>query len=71
MMMLMMTSAEIVELRERFGLTLKAFGELLDVSESTVCSWERGTRHPAWKHLVKLNELANPTNGKKKQKATA
>jgi DNA-binding transcriptional regulator YiaG len=54
----MLDAKAISEIRWKLRLTQAEFGALLDVTSSTVSLWEQGKRHPAWKQMVKLNELA-------------
>lgn len=56
--MVMITAEQIKLIREAMGLSLTDFAAVLGVSISTVCLWEQGHRHPRWKPMVKLNDLA-------------
>lgn len=42
------------ELRKEYGLTLKRFGEIIGVSESTVSLYETGKRQPDLEMLIKI-----------------
>jgi len=59
----MMTPEQIKKIRAELGMTAVAFAKCLGVSEDCVWRWERGNRHPTYKRMVALNELA-----KKKRK---
>lgn len=55
--MVMLKPSDIKELREFLGLTRKEFAARVGVSDVTVWCWEAGTRHPTYRHLVRLNEI--------------
>lgn len=69
-MMSMFTGDEIRQLRLALGKTMKEFGALFDVTESTVSVWESGRCHPRFDTLVELNEMATKV-AKQRAKATA
>lgn len=57
-----MTAAEIVQLRERAGVSQAVFGGFLNVETQTVSMWERGARRPTGTalkllHVVKTKGL--------------
>lgn len=56
--MVMYNADEIRKIRLALNLNPTGFAALLGVSESAVCLWEGGKRHPRWETLMKLNELA-------------
>ena len=43
--------------REEEGLTLRDVATRLDLSVSTVSTWENGTRFPSGEHLLQLSKL--------------
>ncbi len=45
------------ELRERANLTQRELAEKLDISESSICLYEKGLRKPSIDMLPKLAEL--------------
>ena len=49
---------DIAALRLKMGLTLFEFGQLVGVGESTVCTWEKGRRHPTWKNMERIHAVA-------------
>lgn len=55
--MVMLSPTDIRDLRTAMGLTVPEFAELNDVTEDTIWKWERGDRHPAYRRMVRLNEL--------------
>jgi DNA-binding transcriptional regulator YiaG len=55
----MMTPKQIRELRLLLGMTGAAFAERLNVAEDTVWKWERGVRHPKYRHMEEMNKLAD------------
>jgi len=55
-------STEIALLRSQLGLTLKAFSELVGVSEATACRWESGGHHPRFETMGRLDEIARENN---------
>jgi DNA-binding transcriptional regulator YiaG len=57
-MLVMYTPDDIRRLRFELKMTLAEFGRLVGASESTVCNWELGKRHPKYATLVKLNDIA-------------
>lgn len=57
-MAIMLTASDITVIRTSRKMNLREFADFLDVSEATVSRWESGKRHPTWKMMVRLNELA-------------
>lgn len=57
--MIMFTPEAIRELRKTLRLTMKELGVRVGVTEATVSRWEAGERHPRFKQIVTLNELAD------------
>lgn len=55
----MFTPEAIRELRQSLKLTMKELGSKIGVTEATVSRWEAGERHPRFKQIVTLNELAD------------
>jgi len=51
--------ARIRELREKAGLSLKAFGEKIGVSDAAVIRYEKGERYPQHKALARIAEFGN------------
>lgn len=68
---LMLNGEQIAELRKELGLTQKEFGERVGSSESCVCLWESGKRHPTYGKMLKLNKLLTEARNGKKAKVTA
>ena len=58
----MLSPAQIRELRESLGLTLKEFGRKVGVSESCVHHWESGRTHPTYHKMIDLNKLRDKQN---------
>jgi DNA-binding transcriptional regulator YiaG len=52
-----MSPPEIIRLRESLGLDRRAFALALDVTESTLRSWERGDRSPSATSLGRLHKV--------------
>ena len=44
----------IKELRQEFGLNQTEFGQILNFSQDTISKWEKGTRLPDYKTLIKI-----------------
>lgn len=55
--MVMLTPAQIRELRLAMGYKTHEFAELMGVTEDTVWRWQRGDRHPTYKKMVKLSQM--------------
>lgn len=78
-MLMLLTGPDITAIRNALGMNLKEFGKYLGVAEPTVCRWEAGQRHPKWKMMETLNELAEQVqsrnghsrNGRRKAAAGA
>jgi len=56
--MVMFNAKQILELRKAMGLTQPEFAKLIGVTASAVCLWESGKRHPPYKKMLKINEVA-------------
>lgn len=54
-----MLNEEIRRLRKASGLNQVQFADRIDVSQSTVASWENGTRRPDLDALCKIADLFN------------
>lgn len=66
-MAIMLTGTDIAVIRTSRGMNLREFAEFIGVSEATVSRWEADKRHPTWKMMMLLNELAtgkDDRNGK-------
>jgi DNA-binding transcriptional regulator YiaG len=55
--MLMLTGAQIKELREAIGMNTTQLAARLGVTENAVRRWELGDRHPRWDTMVELNKM--------------
>lgn len=58
-MLMFFTGADIAAIRQKLGLTQKAFGEALGVAEATVSRWEADKRRPRFDDMERLNDLAD------------
>lgn len=47
------------DLRKKRSLTLKEASQELEIAENTLCSYEKGTRHPKAKTMVELANFYN------------
>lgn len=47
--------------REKLGLSQKELADLLDVTPSTVCQWEKGTTEPRERRLKLLTLIFRPS----------
>ena len=54
-------SEKLKELREEKNLKQSDLGKLLSVDQSTICTWETGSREPDFEMLVKLAKLFDVT----------
>jgi len=63
-MLMVPSGQEIVALRQRMGLSQRAFAKLLGVTMATICRWELERRLPRREHLIRLDELLAKANGK-------
>jgi len=57
-MNIMLTHHTIRRFRQELGINLREFGELVGVSEATASRWEAGKRHPTWRKMDRLNQIA-------------
>lgn len=48
---------KIKKLRKQKNITITDLGRLVDMSKSTVCSWEKGQRRPEYEELQKLAKI--------------
>lgn len=55
---IMFTPEQIEALRLALRLTRTELAAKIGVSESAVCRWVKGERHPSYKRMRRLNELA-------------
>lgn len=51
----------IKELREEKGISQKELGKILNVAQNTISNWEKGSREPDTKALMKLAEILECT----------
>ncbi len=54
----MYTPEQIRAIRLALGLTVAQFAEKLGVDRNAVYLWEAGKRHPVYRRMVEINELA-------------
>lgn len=54
----MMTSEEVIAVREKLGLSRKELAQLIDVRYETLCRWENGNRSPSKYHETQLRKLS-------------
>jgi transcriptional regulator with XRE-family HTH domain len=54
----MYDAEQIRAIRKALGKTQTEFAFAVGVSTSAVISWEAGIRHPTWKKMQRINELA-------------
>lgn len=53
----MMTSEEVIAVREKLGWSRKKLAEMIDVRYETLCRWENGNRSPSKYFETKLRKL--------------
>jgi len=54
----MMTSEEVIAVREKLGLSRKELAQLIDVRYETLCRWENSNRSPSKYHETQLRKLS-------------
>lgn len=57
-MFYMLTPQAIKSLRESLELSQTQFAFHLGVCENTIARWERGDRHPHYKHMERIHKVA-------------
>jgi transcriptional regulator with XRE-family HTH domain len=57
-MRIMMTSEEVIAVREKLGLSRKELAQRIDVPYETLCRWENGNRSPSKYYETQLRKLS-------------
>jgi len=65
----MFTPEQIRSIRLGMRLSAAEFARLMNVSEDCIWRWERGNRHPTYRKMVMLNDLARKAGIRIKQPA--
>ena len=53
-----MKSEEILQLRKKMGLSIRAFADKIGVNKATIVNWEQGRRTPKGLALKELERMA-------------
>ena len=64
-----MKSKEIIELRQRLGVSMEKFGKILHVSHATVSKWESGKTQPHTAFQIQLDKLKRVVDEQEKREA--